>query len=135
MNHFLINPLLGGRPPSYSSYDDPVVLRVCLAVLAALAVLIGWAVYERSQWKTIATSNTWLRVAKAGDERRFTPVLVDDVTGRVYQEQIGPKRCIGGPAAMPLGSSVLVSIRTRRDVRDGRMTYVLDSNELGLRVC
>lgn len=74
-------------------------------------------------------------MAKSDNGRRFTPILVDDVTGRVYQDQIGPKRCPGGPIAMPLGSSMLAGVDTRRDVRDGAIRYILDSDELGRRVC
>jgi len=137
-----MNPILttmimdAGRPSyGYGSYDDRTVMRVALCVLAVITLLVGWAVHERMQWETVSESNVWLRVGAAGDARRFTPALVDDVSGRVYREQIGPKHCDKGPVAMPLGSSVLARIETRRDKRDGRIKHVLDTNDLGMRFC
>lgn len=41
MHPILISSILdSGRTP-HSSYDDPTALRVCVATLAALALLIG----------------------------------------------------------------------------------------------
>lgn len=123
----------GGR--SHGGSADALPGFIALGIILMMAALLGWSIYDRSQWETVAETNVWLRVGAVDGTHRFTPALVDDATGQVFREQIGPKTCSGGPTALPLGASILANVETLRDRRDGRVKRVLDTRNLGDRVC
>lgn len=137
-----MNPMLYGmifdsaRGGSYGhGYHDPLPGRILLGLLLALLGLIGWGVHEHMQWTEVSRSNVWLRVAATDGDRKFTPVLVDDVTGQRFAERIGGKHCNGGPAALPVGATILAGVVTWRDKRDGHHEHTLDTADLERRIC
>jgi hypothetical protein len=138
MNPVLFSTIVDGRrtsPGCGSSADDGISLRAVLPVALIILSVLGWSIYQRMQWETIATSNVWLRVAAADDNYRFTPLLVDDITGDRFSEQIGGKHCYGGPGNLPLGQEVLAAVETQVHRKDGRRRYILDAADLGRRYC
>lgn len=129
------------RPAYYDSYrsygrsEDRIPKTIALVVLTVMILVGGWKLYDEAQWRTVATSNVWLRVAETDGAHRFRPTLVDDTNGTVFRDRIGSKRCSGGPAAMPLGTQILASVDRQTDRRDGGTRYVLDTGDLARRYC
>jgi hypothetical protein len=129
------------RPAYYGSYgsygrsEDRIPKTIALVLLAIMLLVGGWKLYDETQWRTVGTSNVWLRVAKTDGAHRFRPTLVDDTNGTVFDDRIGSKRCSGGPAAMPLGAQILAGVDRQIDRRDGGTRYVLDTRDLARRYC